>query len=338
VTGPVPRRVEIAAPAKLNLGLEIIGRRPDGYHDLATIFLTVNLCDRVVVGEDGEAARRRDGESRSRGVEESRSGDEPTYLPSRWEDGGREPPVTFTCSDPALGTDDNLALQALLVLRRETGTVRAAHLILEKRIPTASGLGGASSDAAAALIAGNALWSLGLGHDRLGELAAGLGSDVPFLLRGGCALGRGRGDLLEPLPLPLDVCFVLVMPRVVIPRKTARLYALLEATDSSDGSRVSAQAERLRAGHPLDPTLLGNAFARPLADLVPELAGLGDVLRTAGAPSVALSGAGPTHYVPLTDRREAERLATAIRERIGSRADVAVVEPVLPRLHASGCG
>jgi 4-diphosphocytidyl-2-C-methyl-D-erythritol kinase len=393
VTEPSPRRVEIAAPAKLNLGLEIVGKRADGYHDLATVFLTVNLCDRLVLSGDGETARRQVEESRSRDVEEWARGVHGAPLPSQFDkgrsgggrgafphpspspiamgeglvpagnrlgdredaelgstspnepsqsergrgeglprvDGAQESTITFTCSDPTLATEDNLALRALHALSAATGDHGTAHLSLEKRIPTAAGLGGASSDAAAALLAGNAVWNLGLPHDRLREIAASLGSDVPFLLRGGCAVGRGRGDLLDPLPLPRDVWFVLVMPRLVIPRKTARLYALLASGDFGDGSRVFAQAERLRVGLPLDPALLGNAFARPLASLIPELANLPDLLRAAGAPSVALSGAGPAHYVPLFDSEEAERVAAAIRRRLGSQADVVVAEPVPAR-------
>ena len=321
------RRIELCAPAKLNLGLEILGKRPDGFHDIATIFLTVDLCDRLVL---------------SRGVERQAEVSEVgpySFEPGRHRVEGIQYPgdaeaelITLTCSDPSLSTAENLALRALQALHRESGRpLHPVHLHLDKRIPTAAGLGGASSDAAAALLAGNAYWNLDLSPSRLATLAASLGSDVPFLVGGGCALGHGRGDRLETLPVPQWLCVVLVMPRLTIPRKTARLYASLIPSDFSDGRRITVQADRLRAGNLPDLDLLGNAFARPLVSLVPDLAGLPDILRAAGAPRVGLSGAGPTFYIPLTDPAEAADLSKKIRGRIGDRCAVAIVKPVPPR-------
>jgi 4-diphosphocytidyl-2-C-methyl-D-erythritol kinase len=338
VTATRPRRAEIAAPAKLNLGLEVVGKRPDGYHELATIFLTVDLCDHLTLHDDGESKSGLGSSKREAAAERGGSG-APSLLPQRnperdWGAGtsgtGHDAhrPIVLICSDPTLATEENLALRALHALQQESGSGGGGQLTLDKRIPTAAGLGGASSDAAAALLAGNALWKLGLPRKRLAEIAAGLGSDVPFFLYGGCALGQGRGERLHPLPLPRNLHFVLVMPRIVIPRKTARLYASLAAEDFSDGFRVATQADRLRAGHPLDPALLGNAFSRALAALVPDLAGLPDLLRAAGAPHVALSGAGPTHYIPLTNPEDALCLAATIRRRLDPHVDVVAVDPV----------
>ena len=281
--------IQVAAPAKLNLGLEVIGRRDDGFHEIATIFLAIDLYDRL------------------------------TLTPSN--------DLELTCNDCSLAGIDNLAIRALQHLREETDHRGGARVELLKRIPAAAGLGGASSDAAAALIAGRDLWRSDVSDERLHEIASHLGSDVPFFLRGGCAVGRGRGDILDPLPLPQEPWFVVVVPNVTIPRKTASLYAHLSAGDFSDGSHIEAQAARLAAGLPLDEALLGNAFARPLYALVPELVALPGVMKVAGAPTVAISGAGPAHYAVVNDPIQAEQISMRVRERLGDWARVIVASP-----------
>jgi 4-diphosphocytidyl-2-C-methyl-D-erythritol kinase len=291
--GSGERRIVIDAPAKLNLGLEVIGRRDDGFHDIATIFLTIDLYDRL------------------------------TLSPSAY--------LELSCSDDALAGEDNLVLRALQLLRAETNHPGGARIDLRKRIPTAAGLGGASSDAAATLLGGRELWQLDVSDDQLHDLAARLGSDVPFFLQGGCATGRGRANLLEPLPLPADLWFVVFVPDVRIPAKTASLYARLSPDDFSDGSLIAAQAARLRSGLAPDVSLLGNAFARPLYAMVPELTTLPDIMRDAGAASVAISGAGPAHYALVTDEAPAERIAARLRERLGDRAHVIVATPAPPQ-------
>ena len=281
-----PRAVTLRTPAKLNLGLEVIGRRPDGFHDLVTIFQAIAVFDQV------------------------------TLTPA--------PDLRLTCDDPALSTPDNLALLALARLQARLGSAPGATLHLAKGIPVAAGLGGASSDAAAALLAACRLWKAAVSDDELARLAAALGSDVPFFLRGGTALASGRGERLEALPSPPGVWFVVVSPAVVLPRKTATLYGALTPAAFSTGDNVRAQAERIRAGHQLDAALLGNAFARPLYALRPELAELPGLMRAAGAATVGFSGAGPSHYAALADPEDATRIAAALSDRLGASAKVAV--------------
>jgi 4-diphosphocytidyl-2-C-methyl-D-erythritol kinase len=293
VTTARPRQVEIAASAKLNLGLEILGRRPDGYHELATIFLAVDLLDRLTLTAAAD--------------------------------------LTLICDDPSLPTTDNLAPRAVAALRQETGYRGGAHVALTKAIPAASGMGGASSDAAAALIAARDLWQLETSRRRLAEIAAALGSDVPFFLHGGCALGQGRGEIITPLPIPEDLSFVIVAPALTIPRKTATLFASLQPTDFSDGSRIFAQAARLRSGAPLDPAFLTNAFSRPLAALFPEIAELPSLMHKAGASTPAVTGAGPAHYAPVADPDEAKWIASRLRKSLGNKARVIVVRPYTVR-------
>lgn len=281
-------RVTVIAPAKLNLGLEVVGRRPDGFHDLVTIFQAVDVVDRLTLSPDAT--------------------------------------LRLTCDAPALATADNLALAALAALRAHAGTAAGARIDLAKVIPVAAGLGGASSDAAAALRGARRLWAVTISDAALADLAAGLGSDVPFFLRGGTALATGRGERLEALPSP-SLRFVVVSPRLLIPRKTATLYGALTATDFSDGTTVQRQAARLLEGKPLDPDLLVNAFARPLYALRPELADLPVLLRRHGATAVALSGAGPSHYAAVADPEAATRLAAALTDALRDAARVVVAAP-----------
>ena len=343
----VPFALTIPAPAKLNLGLEVVGRRADGYHDLATIFLTVSLFDEISVASESGTS------------------------------------IGLECSGSNLPPQENLVWRAAEAMQ-EAAPGRGALLKLEKRIPVAAGLGGASSDAAATLLALRELWQAPVTDEALAAMALELGSDVPFLLRGGCALGGGRGEELLGLPLPgerptaspgepsppapLPVrgrgetdwdrlglgedryagttseahsdfaaaspspahrergwgegYFLIVAPRIEIPRKTASLFAALEAGDFSNGARVRRQAERLRAGLPLDPELLGNAFSRALYALRPDVESVALAMHEAGAEHVALSGAGPAHYALFDDMATAQLAKRRLEDRLRDTAEV----------------
>jgi 4-diphosphocytidyl-2-C-methyl-D-erythritol kinase len=282
--------LEVLAPAKVNLGLEVIGRRADGYHDIATVMQTVSVFDRVRV------------------------------LPDRR--------LTFHVSDPNLAGDDNLALVAARELRDLAGDDVGASISLTKRIPVAAGLGGASSDAAATLAALIRLWVIETSPERLRHVALRLGSDVPFLLTGGTALATGRGEALTPIRPLTGVWFVLVIPPLVIPRKTATLYARLGPGDFSSGSRVHRLAADLGAGGVIDPSQLGNAFLHPLRALYPELHTVERAMREAGAPFVALSGAGPTHYTAVPGLARAEAIARSLHTRVDPQTRVLLCRPV----------
>jgi 4-diphosphocytidyl-2-C-methyl-D-erythritol kinase len=285
-------RLHLQAPAKLNLGLEIVGRRADGFHEIVTILQTVSLVDDLVIAQAEE--------------------------------------LTVICSDSNLSGRDNLVYEALVRLRQRAGLDRGVAVSIKKRIPAAAGLGGASSDAAAALVGAARLWGTNLSDEDLVEMAAGLGSDVPFFLKGGAALATGRGDRLKALP-PLDDQHVLIAtPRLSepIPRKTATLYGALAEGDFSDGAAVRANAERLRRGEPIDPGLLGNAFARPLLALRPELERIPAALRATGAPFAVLSGAGPSFYTLLASRTQAATIAAALDRDFGGSVLVHVGQPI----------
>lgn len=263
-------------PAKINLGLEVVGRRPDGYHELVTIFQALSLADTLTVEPADE--------------------------------------LHLTCSEPALATAENLCLRAARAIQAEIGWAAGARLHLTKRIPAAAGLGGGSSDAAAALRLLDRLWGARLPTARLAALALGLGADVPFFLNGPTALATGVGEALAPLPAPSVTWLVLLRPAVDVTGKTARLYQALTPADWSDGARTRAQAERLRAGAGLEPALLAQAFTRPLLDEFPQVAAAAVALRAAGARVVFPAGSGPTLVTLCDDETAARALAAAVDE------------------------
>lgn len=156
----------LPAPAKLNLFLHITGRRPDGYHDLQTVFQLLDAGDELRFSLTGSDA------------------------------------VDFHCDDPTLASPDNLVMRAADLLRRETGSVRGTAIHLDKRLPAGGGVGGGSSDAATTLLALNTLWQCGLDLDDLARLGVQLGADVPVFIRGRSAWAQGIGESLQAIDLP----------------------------------------------------------------------------------------------------------------------------------------
>ncbi|HEX2516591.1 MAG TPA: 4-(cytidine 5'-diphospho)-2-C-methyl-D-erythritol kinase [Chloroflexota bacterium] len=206
--------ISILAPAKINLTLEVLGRRPDGFHALRSVMQVIALADRLTV--------------------------EPADT------------LTLTCSLPELESAQNLVWRAAELLRRETGTAAGAMMNLQKAIPVAAGLGGGSSDAASALLALDRLWDLRLPRGRLLELGARLGSDVPFFLgETGCALVEGRGELLSPLPDLAPRWVVLVRPPQ--PLSTAAVFGALPPARWSDGARTGAWIAASEGGRHVPP-------------------------------------------------------------------------------------
>jgi 4-diphosphocytidyl-2-C-methyl-D-erythritol kinase len=264
------------AYAKINLTLDILGRRPDGYHEIASVMQAISLHDTLVFSKG--------------------------------------PGLCVECSDRRLAGPDNLVHRAAELLRREVGGVQGARVRLTKRIPLAAGLGGGSSDAACALLGLNALWRLGLGQDRLVELAACLGSDVPFFLKGGTALVQGRGERVTPLPPPAPAWLVLAVLPVGVSAKTRTLYEALQPGDYTDGSATRRMVEDIERQGRIDPRLTFNAF-EPLAfRLFPELERVRTAMLEAGAPLVRLSGSGPAMFTVVPDRRTAH----ALRRRLAA--------------------
>jgi 4-diphosphocytidyl-2-C-methyl-D-erythritol kinase len=251
------RRIELSAAAKVNLALEVLGRRDDGYHEVITVMQTVELSDRVVL-EDVE-------------------------------------PLELRTTAPGIPTDaSNLALRAALTLREASGVERGVRITLDKRIPVAAGLGGGSTDAAAVLLGLNRLWGLRWPIARLADVAVMLGMDVPFFLRGGAAFATGRGEKLDRMR-GMAMALVLVNPRYA--SSTAEAYGRLTPAMYSDGARAGAVAAALRArrtGRVAES--LYNGLEGAVAPAHPEIGHMKAALLAAGALGALMSGSGPTVF------------------------------------------
>jgi 4-diphosphocytidyl-2-C-methyl-D-erythritol kinase len=269
----------IMAPAKLNLGLEILGKRADGYHEIRTIMQAISLCDTLSAVPAAE--------------------------------------VSLTVDRDELDYADNLVYKAVRAWSQAAGSPRSQLAVsLAKRIPTSSGLGGASSDAAAALRLANALHRDKISTGELHQVAASIGSDVPFFLSNPTAFVAGRGEIIEPLPAIPQTWFVLVTPDVAINRKTATMYANLTHADFSDGSAIDDYVRQAKSHTLDDSVLVSNVFERVLLRMMPELAPIPDALRTLGANRVSLTGAGPTWFAMVNSESDAVRLACEVRYRL----------------------
>ena len=268
--------LRIPAYAKINLSLEVLGRRPDGYHDLATILQTVDLADMVTVAPGQE--------------------------------------LTVECADPELSGERNIVWDAAVALADAAGIEPLARIAIEKRIPVAAGLGGGSADAAAALRGLNHLWNLNSPPAELAAITARLGSDVPFLLNGGTALGTGRGDVLEHLPTVETMQLLLVAPAESIARKTPTLYGALAEHDFSDGedTRRLFSSEALTRGR-VATDRCRNTFTRAALEIFP---GLNDVWESVASVTrfpPCLSGAGPAFFCMPSDATEQAKVAAALQ-------------------------
>jgi len=196
--------LRVAAPAKVNLFLHVVGRRADGFHLLESVFALVDLADLVSVRvrDDGRVVRDR--------------------------------------NVPGVAEADDLALRAALRLQAETGTPLGASIDVEKRIPMGAGLGGGSSDAASVLVILNHLWGAGLSRERLAAIALDLGADVPFFVRGRHAFVRGIGERVSPVTLPA-LWIALACPAVAVP--TAAIFADPHLTRSTPSAKMEVFSE-----------------------------------------------------------------------------------------------
>jgi len=253
-------RLTIKAPAKLNLFLEVLNKRPDGFHNINSLFQAVSLFDQL------------------------------TFTVSD------KPGVTIELvakADLTVG-EDNLISRAYTIMRDEFDLSRGLHVRLDKHIPIAAGLGGGSADGAATLLACNTLFDLGLTQDQISQLALKIGSDLPFFFSAGQAMIGGRGEKVKTTHLPTDYHLVLVKPALEV--STAEAYALLKRDLTKPNDQytlppcrdVKSLVEALR--------LTGNDFEDVLGAFCPELGQIRDMLLNAGAVLARLSGSGPTVF------------------------------------------
>jgi 4-diphosphocytidyl-2-C-methyl-D-erythritol kinase len=270
--------LEALAYAKLNLTLEVLGHRYDGYHEVRTILQTIDLADRLEILASAD--------------------------------------LQVECDQPSLNGDANLVWRAAVRLAQWVNMEPQAHIYIQKRIPIGMGLGGGSSDAAAALLALNRLWDLNLGYEELTQVAAELGSDVPFFLMGGTALAQGRGErvgTLPPLPyLPLT----LVCPDISVLNKTASMYSCLTLAHYSDGGVTRRMVEILSGGQFVlesVPDLIHNVFEEVAAQVFPDFGRLQQEVNALAPGRFHLSGAGPALFALPSSEIEYQWVARALK-------------------------
>lgn len=279
-------RLSVSVPAKINLHLEILGQRRDGFHELRTLFQSIDLFDRLTAEEapPGEMALEVD-------------------------------PKGAIASGEA-----NLVLRAARLLAEETGVSTGTRLILSKKIPVGGGLGGGSADAAAALVLLDRLWGCNLDGLGVHRLAATLGSDVPFFLHGGLALGIGRGDEVFPLPDEAELATVVVVPKVSI--LTAEAYRSYDEQLTSHRQKGNLYAFAAGLRGKLDWRAMTNELEEIVVRSWPEVGEGLRVLRSSSPLHASLSGSGAASYAvfddPAAARRAADKLPADWFVHVGS--------------------
>lgn len=246
------------AHAKINLTLEVLGKRGDGYHNLVSIIQTIDLHD-VVTVEDAEG-------------------------------------LSVTCDDPSVPDESNLAVSAAEALCQYVGEDRGARIRISKSIPVAAGLGGGSADAAATLRALNKLWRTGLTDDQLRDIASDVGSDVPVLINGGTALVQGRGEDVKSLPAANLDWLLLASPSSAIEGKTALMFSRMDPSMYTRGVLSHKLAGRIIGGGDVPEEFLFNVFQPIIRDVFPGWPDAHDQLASLGARDIYVSGAGPTMF------------------------------------------
>ncbi|CAN5493398.1 4-(cytidine 5'-diphospho)-2-C-methyl-D-erythritol kinase [soil metagenome] len=295
--------VTVRAPAKINLALAVGGMRRDGYHPVATIYQAVDLCDEV------RATPQASSDITVSVTYDGRSPGETAQVP--------------------LGPD-NLAVRAAELLRRQAGVTSGISLAIRKAIPVSGGMAGGSADAAAALIACDLVWGLASPRTKLLELAGELGSDVPFCLMGGTAMGTGRGELISPVLARGKYFWVLALAATGL--STPAVYAEFDRSSKHfqppEPQIAPALMAALRAG---DAAALGAALSNDLQDaalaLRPELAHTLTVGEECGALGTVISGSGPTTVFLAADEEHALDISLTLT---GARACADVVQAVGP--------
>jgi 4-diphosphocytidyl-2-C-methyl-D-erythritol kinase len=270
--------LKIEAPAKINLTLEVLGKRPDGYHEIRSIIQTIDFCDYLQIAPSSEIR-----------VKSNMSG---------WL------------------AEKSLITKTVQLLKEAAKYSGGVTIEVEKHIPLMSGLGGDSSDAAAILHGLNQVWELGYSREKLLELARQLGSDVSFFLYGGTALMEGRGEVVSPLPPIPHQWIVLIIPD--LPRllgKTQRAYSLLKPSYYTDGKITEKFVQDLKSEKGRVTSQLFNTFENIFFTRGAELATYQSHIRKIGAPNIHLAGTGPALFTLLEDREKAEDLLIRLKNQ-----------------------
>lgn len=265
------------APAKINLLLDVLRKREDGYHEVEMVMTMVDLADRLALCELSDNTIRMT----------SQSGQIPL-------------------------DEKNLACRAAKLIKDRFGIKKGVHLHLDKRIPVAAGLAGGSSDAAATLRGLNRLWKLGLSADELRKLAEEIGSDVPFCISGGTAIARGRGEILEPIDNPLSCWVVLAKPPIHV--STSDVYGKLRVDRIRQHPNLPAMLNAIRRGDFQGLCgSIGNVLEEVTVRLHPEVGRLKETMLRLGADGALMSGSGPTVFALASRQSKAARIYNGLR-------------------------
>ena len=264
------------AYAKINIGLDVLRRREDGYHELKMIMQTVDICDDLVFEKTKE-----------QGI------------------------VIRTDREELPVDDDNLIYKAADLLFREKKITEGVKITLTKRIPIAAGMAGGSSDAAATMHGLNELFGMGYSTQELQKLGVKLGADIPYCLVGGTMLSEGIGEILTPLPAPPDCFLVVAKPDINV--STAFVYGNLHADRLTYHPDIDGMIEALRAGSLKGITdRLGNVLETVTVKKYPVIEEIKDLLRNMGAENALMSGSGPSVFGIFTELEAAEAAARAV--------------------------
>lgn len=274
--------LSIQARAKINLFLAVKGLRADGYHRVETVYQAVEMHD----------------------TNGNRVVDELTFAP-------RSQGIDITVDPPRVPVDQrNLCWRAAQLLQERTGTQDGVYLCLRKHIPIGAGLGGGSSDAAATLIGLNALWQLKLPVTTLYEYAVELGSDVPFFIKGGTAVGRGRGEILESIDTP-DLAFVVAWPGIYL--STPDVYRMYDELPAKHGIELSTMLDAMKTQNSaVIADALRNDLEEPACQMRPEIIESLEYLAHRGMLGVQISGSGSAVFGIAQNCTHAAEIALAM--------------------------
>lgn len=268
--------LNIHSPAKINLFLNVVGKRPDGYHELESIFQTVSLFDIIELNE-------------------------------------KKAGISVKTDHPGLPTGrNNLAYKAAELIRNNYGIKQGVDIFICKNIPIGGGLGGGSSNAATVLTGLNRLWKLGISRSELSLLAAEIGSDVPFFIYGGTALVKGRGEIVFPLEIKNPFHYLLVSPHIAVPTKeiyqNLRLYLTRPKNNGSEIIHCLTTGDSDQISR-----LLYNSLEAVALGLYPELKAIYLRLQRKLKGKLLVSGSGSTIFRICNSSKEVRRLAGQIR-------------------------
>lgn len=268
--------LKIKAHAKINLTLDVLARRPDGYHEVEMVMQSIGLHDTLEIQP----------------------------VPDQ---------VSLTVSGiPVTDCEDNLIIKAAHLLQQQAGIQAGAKIHLHKEIPVAAGLAGGSTDAAATLRGLNEVWELGFSQEQLMTLASKLGADVPFCLLGGTAIARGIGEKLTPLPAAPHFGIILLKPAFGV--STAEVYGGLDINKLGERPNTAALTEALQQGELQSVALgLSNVLESVTLRRYPELQRIKELLLEAGCQGSLMSGSGPTLFGLTENQERAAQIANRLK-------------------------